>query len=275
MSMYTRAGALMEMLGGVSDFSSKERIALSGRLNETKPDGWIAFFNGKRLEITADQADSLYGAKQFAINALKVPKSKQSLLAIEPAYNESADVQGAQDVELAHLDERLVDIKKINRDELDSGLANSLDAMQDAGFKAKYDVAKGEGTFYYGGVEGTFSAGGENLYFTLPQIYFKSAPKEGVEAVKKMLDVVYDFGGYLSESATDQLDELDGTLRSNEALDSDQAEKAMAEWMEQMQSDLRDALKEMERGTIGRATTQVVGMAVRAEYEDWYRTLFK
>jgi hypothetical protein len=49
--------------------------------------GWIAIYNNKKLEIKLDKdADSLYGAKKFAIKALKVPKSKVGLLAIEPAY---------------------------------------------------------------------------------------------------------------------------------------------------------------------------------------------
>ena len=56
---------------------------------DDKLKGWIAFFNGKELEITLNDADSLYGAKKFAIKALKVPKSKTGLLAIAPAYNEA------------------------------------------------------------------------------------------------------------------------------------------------------------------------------------------
>ena len=51
--------------------------------------GWIAFYNGKKLEIEKGKdADSLYDAKKFAIAKLKVPKSKQSLVSIKPAYND-------------------------------------------------------------------------------------------------------------------------------------------------------------------------------------------
>ena len=50
--------------------------------------GWIAIFNGKKIEIGKSEASGIYGAKQLAIEKLKVPKSKQGLLAIEPAYNE-------------------------------------------------------------------------------------------------------------------------------------------------------------------------------------------
>lgn len=56
-------------------------------------DGWIAIFNGKKLEITKKDAGSLYAAKLFAIKKLKVPKSKQGLLAIKPAYNESVELE--------------------------------------------------------------------------------------------------------------------------------------------------------------------------------------
>lgn len=58
-------------------------------------DGWIAIFNGKKLEITKKDAGSLYAAKLFAIDKLKVPKSKLGLLAIQPAYNESVELEEA------------------------------------------------------------------------------------------------------------------------------------------------------------------------------------
>ena len=50
--------------------------------------GWIAIFNGKRLEIKKEEADGIYQAKLIAIDKLKVPKSKTGLLAIAPAYND-------------------------------------------------------------------------------------------------------------------------------------------------------------------------------------------
>jgi hypothetical protein len=63
------------------------------------PDGYIAIFNGKKLEITKDQADSLYAAKKIAIKTLKVPKSKIGLLAIKPAYNESTELEEGDDIQ--------------------------------------------------------------------------------------------------------------------------------------------------------------------------------
>ena len=71
--------------------TGKKKVVFVESLQEA--DGWIAFFNGKKLEISKKDASSLYSAKLFAINKLKVPKSKQGLLAIEPAYNESTDLE--------------------------------------------------------------------------------------------------------------------------------------------------------------------------------------
>lgn len=57
-------------------------------VESNKMAGWIAMYNGKKLEIKKSEADGIYGAKQLAIKKLKVPKSKQGLLAIEPAYDD-------------------------------------------------------------------------------------------------------------------------------------------------------------------------------------------
>ena len=47
--------------------------------------GYIAFYNKKRIEIPLT-IGGIYKAKQEAIKLLKVPKSKQGLLAIAPGY---------------------------------------------------------------------------------------------------------------------------------------------------------------------------------------------
>ena len=85
----------------VSDVKSTESIIKyirksipSGILEEVEIDekfaGWIAFYNKEKLEIKPKKGeiDSLYDAKQAAIKHFKVPKSKQGLLAIEPAHEE-------------------------------------------------------------------------------------------------------------------------------------------------------------------------------------------
>ena len=48
--------------------------------------GWIAIYNGRKLEIKKSEASGIYQAKLIAIDKLRVPKSKQGYLAIEPAY---------------------------------------------------------------------------------------------------------------------------------------------------------------------------------------------
>ena len=69
----------------ISDLYSKYNLHESNSC-----DGWIAFYNGKKLEIPKSDVDGgIYEAKQKAIKELKVPKSKLGLLAIKPAYNES------------------------------------------------------------------------------------------------------------------------------------------------------------------------------------------
>lgn len=51
--------------------------------------GWVAIYQGKKIEIPKDEANSLYDAKLKAIEKLKVPKSKVGLLVVQPGYNES------------------------------------------------------------------------------------------------------------------------------------------------------------------------------------------
>lgn len=51
--------------------------------------GYIAFYNDKRIEI---HAKSLYEAKVEAIKQLKVPKSKQGLLAVVLAEKDGEQV---------------------------------------------------------------------------------------------------------------------------------------------------------------------------------------
>jgi len=59
--------------------------------------GWIAIFNGKKLEIDKSEADGIYNAKLLAIKKLNVPKSKLGLLSISPAVDESIVTEGKDD----------------------------------------------------------------------------------------------------------------------------------------------------------------------------------
>tara|TARA_R110000796_G_scaffold34373_3_gene88834 strand:- start:204 stop:1061 length:858 start_codon:yes stop_codon:yes gene_type:complete len=71
-----------------------EWLRKGGVLKESSEEfaGWIAIdHKGNKLEIDKSEAKDLYGAKQIAIAKLKVPKSKQGLLSVSPAVNESSD----------------------------------------------------------------------------------------------------------------------------------------------------------------------------------------
>jgi uncharacterized protein (UPF0212 family) len=70
-------------------------------LDESKMAGWVAIYNGKKVEIKKSEANDLYGAKMKAAKMLKVPKSKMGLLAIKPGYNEEV-VQEAPSYKLHH-----------------------------------------------------------------------------------------------------------------------------------------------------------------------------
>ena len=50
--------------------------------------GFIAFYDDQKLEISKDKASDLWDAKKIAIAHFNIPKSKQGLLAVEPAYEE-------------------------------------------------------------------------------------------------------------------------------------------------------------------------------------------
>lgn len=73
-------------LGEDDDDDDDEEIQEGDRL--LKVAGWIAMFNGKKMEIQKSEADGIYGAKQLAIKKWNIPKSKQGLLAVEPAYDD-------------------------------------------------------------------------------------------------------------------------------------------------------------------------------------------
>ena len=61
--------------------------------------GWIAIdHKGTRLEIKADEAKDLWAAKKLAIAKLRVPKSKEGMLAIAPAVEESVEVNEARSI---------------------------------------------------------------------------------------------------------------------------------------------------------------------------------
>ena len=280
-----------------------------GDADESQMAGWIAMYNGKKLEITLDQASGMYAAKQLAIKELRVPKSKQGLLAIAPAYNESTEtavdeakasaaitnkkkladlidkyrengskrpldlgggltmkemdddgdsssyfyykgnkighmfmdmdgwslvikLNGKElrsdniydgiveyhdyiaslakpsannvsrraksswgDADESRLSEKLKDASKLDFSQSESNVEDSIKALTDAGFRVKFDTASNEGVASHKGLAVDFTVGGENLYFTLPEFYFKSAADDAAKAVKDLLGEVSNWGG--------------------------------------------------------------------------------
>jgi len=120
-------------------------------LNEA--DGWIAFYNGKKLEISKDKADSIWAAKVYAAKELKVPKSKMGLLAIKPGYNEEVDLDEAKmsnseilaaakrlakngkDTKTKNFGQGLVDFYKENESFTPDQVAGLQNIMKNAGFQ--------------------------------------------------------------------------------------------------------------------------------------------
>ena len=70
-------------------------------LDEKKQAGYIAMYGDKKVEIPLNKAKDLYTAKQIAIKMMNVPKSKQGLLSINPAYEETIKEDGHTDVSSA------------------------------------------------------------------------------------------------------------------------------------------------------------------------------
>lgn len=86
-------------------------------------DGWVAMYNGKRLEIPNDgKVKGIAGAKAKAIKDLKVPKSKIGMLAIKPSVNEgglsmkSGRTPASKELAISRLDKRYFGSKKSLKD---------------------------------------------------------------------------------------------------------------------------------------------------------------
>ena len=67
--------------------------------------------------------------------------------------------------------------------------------MEKSGFMVKYDSKTGKGKASLKGISFDYTTGDENFYFDLPNLYIKNADKEAVEALKKFLAVVSNYGG--------------------------------------------------------------------------------
>ena len=80
---------------------AKLKLKMGDALDEKKQAGYIAMYGDKKVEIPLSKAKDLYQAKQIAIKMMNVPKSKQGLLAIQPAYEETIKEDGHTDVSSA------------------------------------------------------------------------------------------------------------------------------------------------------------------------------
>jgi hypothetical protein len=98
--------------------------------------GWIAIFNGKKLEIDKSQAKDLYNAKLFAIKTLKVPKSKVGMLAIKPAVSEAVVNEAKYDIGMARKGNG---ITVYNRAEEEAGDYKNVAHISDNGVVKYYD----------------------------------------------------------------------------------------------------------------------------------------
>ncbi len=80
---------------------AKLKLKMGDALDEKKQAGYIAMYGDKKVEIPLNKAKDLYQAKQIAIKMMNVPKSKQGLLSINPAYEETIKEDGHTDVSSA------------------------------------------------------------------------------------------------------------------------------------------------------------------------------
>ena len=137
----------------VSDVKSTESIIKyirksipSGILEEVEIDekfaGWIAFYNKEKLEIKPKKGeiDSLNDAKQVAIKHFKVPKSKQGLLAIEPAHEE-VDLDEATMLATVDTLKKIVKDKQHQTVKFDKGSAK-VDLFSASAMVQVYDALK-------------------------------------------------------------------------------------------------------------------------------------
>jgi hypothetical protein len=93
------------------------------------------------------------------------------------------------------LSEAMKDAKKIDFSEYETGVTNSIEALQKAGFGVKFDEKTMSGEASYLGHKVKFSVGSENLYFDIPSTFVKGASKEGAKALMGFMEVIVNYGG--------------------------------------------------------------------------------
>lgn len=91
------------------------------------------------------------------------------------------------------LKESKQDIRKIDKSNMATNSSVIIDAFIQNGFKGTYDPETGQGELIYKGKKIEFSTGGENLYFTIHDLYTKGNPEETVQAMKKFIDFTANY----------------------------------------------------------------------------------
>lgn len=147
--------------------------------------GWIAMYNGQKLEIKKTEAKDLYSAKLKAIAHFKVPKSKQGLLAIKPAYNEEVELDELSKDTLKSYQSKVQSdiIKQYNK-----GKDKKLLSRQIGLGKASQKIALGKYTKEEVELEEGKSGTGYDLYHK----DFSSAMSHAYDFAKKKYDIEVD-----------------------------------------------------------------------------------
>ena len=142
--------------------------------------GWIAFYNKDKLEIKPKKGviDSLNDAKQAAIKHFKVPKSKQGLLAIEPAHEEVEAYAGTKKWKKGQNKMKKAGITLQKKDKF-SGYVEDVEEASTYRDKARDDEKKKKRHFAFGGKKDKtrHGAGG----------YGKGSEEVGVDEAKSKL----------------------------------------------------------------------------------------
>ena len=160
--------------------------------------GWIAFYNKDKLEIKPKKGviDSLNDAKQAAIKHFKVPKSKQGLLAIEPAHEEVEAYAGTKKWKKGQNKMKKAGITLQKKDKF-SGYVEDVEEASTYRDKARDDEKKKKRHFAFGGKKDKtrHGAGG----------YGKGSEEVGVDEAKSKLPPhlakVFDKDGNLKKDA--------------------------------------------------------------------------
>jgi len=157
-------------------------------LEEKKLAGFIANFKGKKLEIKKNEVDSLYGAKKLAIQKLRIPKSQEGLLSVNPAYEsvewdeERMDIIGQNGNTGEHYEELDEAINKNQVATVAKMIAQKVKGTTTKSDKGNFVVRKGKSKIMVG-----FSQSGEKISVSLKAFDVRdkqAAVQHGIKAIE-------------------------------------------------------------------------------------------